>query len=93
MVLGGNALKVAENIVAWIAVPVVNVAPTWDRAESHFPNISVQLLAASRKVCLAWPNTVEPTIEILREGVKVDWITEPFVRDSADIHPLAVKKV
>jgi adenine-specific DNA methylase len=86
-----EALKISEGVVIWIPVAVVNVATARNRAERALPNISMQLLAATRPITLARPAAVQAAIKIDSDGVKVDWISEPLVRSLAYLHPLTVK--
>lgn len=85
-----DALQIVEPVVGWIGVAVVDVTVARDRAERPGPNIAMQLLAAARQIFLARPDAIEAAIEILRENVQDDWISEPGIRCSADVHSLAV---
>jgi len=88
-----NAFEVGKQIVGRVSIPMVDVTPTRDGTERPNPNISVKLFAAAREVRLTRPHAVVTAIEILRERVKDDWISVPFVRDSADLHPLTVMNI
>jgi len=90
---GIHALKVRKRIVELVAVAVVYVAALGDRPKGSRPNIAVKPLAAARQILLARPKTVEAAIEILRERVKDDWISEPLWRLLADVHPLTVQNI
>ena len=86
-----QAFEVDEAVVGRVAIPMVDMAAIRYIAERRPPNIAVKLLAAARKVSLAWPKPVKTAIEILRERVKHDRIDEPACRLSADFHPSPVK--
>jgi hypothetical protein len=91
MLASGNTLQVGKSVVKRVIVPVMDVASLRDCPKRRRPNIPVKALAAARKIPFARPHAVKAPVKILRDGVKVDWISEPVWRRSADIHPLSVK--
>lgn len=86
----GKAFEVFQQIVFSVAVLVMDVATVWYCAECNAPNFTVKIFPAALKIFVSREYAVDATIEILSEGVKEDWISIPFVRDSADFHPLSV---
>jgi hypothetical protein len=90
MLAGWEAFQVIKPIVGWVAIFVMNVTPGRNVSKCHLPNIAMHCLAAASVIRCPRPHAIEAAIEILCDNVKDDWINEPFVRDSADFHPLAV---
>jgi hypothetical protein len=90
MIGSRHALKIFETIVVGIIISVVDVAAVRDRTESKPPHVSMKFLAATRMISLTWPKPVQATIEILRDFVEPHRITVFGVRNSANLHPLAV---
>ncbi len=87
---GRHAFKIGQQIVPWVVIPVVNVAALRNIAESAPPNSTMQRLTAARKISLARPHTVKAAVKVLCDLVQPDRISVFGVRDSANIHPLAV---
>lgn len=90
---GRYAFQIRQGVVEHVAVAMVDVTALGNRTESSLPSAPVKAHTAAREISLTRPHAVEATIEILRDGVKVDWISEPLCRDSADLHPSTVKNI
>lgn len=86
-----HTFEVGQPIVSGVRISMVDVTTFGNMPESSRPNVPMKLLPAARKVFFTRPKTVEATIEILRDGVKADWISEALVRLLADLHPSTVR--